>query len=105
MRISINSDAWLQAGLVVARTGEEFAAGIRENLAALANTGTDGRSGSVDALVAGILPAVMEAVEPTVDGIAAGLRKEGEGLTETGHEYAEVEDEANELGELQDGEF
>gem|GEM_PF-3350048 len=98
-------DSWRHAGQAVKEASDAFRSGVTGRLGGLANTGADGGMSMVDGLIAGILPAVMEAVDDTIDGISTNLAAEGEALIATGDAYAEVEDAATEIGSFMDGEY
>jgi len=85
--------------------GDDIATRVRSSLAGLQNTGAEGGIAMIDGLIAGVLPAVMEAVDATLEGISQGLRDEGEALIATGDAYAEVEDAATEIGNFMEGEY
>lgn len=103
--VEFNPGSWRKAGGVVEDAGTSFASSMQSTLGGLQNTGADGGISMIDGLIAGVLPAVMEAVGSTVTGIAQGLAAEGAALVATGNAYAEVEAAAEEIGNFMEGEY
>lgn len=103
--VEFNPPSWRRAGVAVGQAGDDIASQVRSRVAGLQNTGADGGISMIDGLIAGVLPAVMEAVDETLAGISQGLSDEGEALIATGDAYAEVEDAATEIGQFMEGEY
>lgn len=96
-------ESWRRAGGAVEDAGGDVASRIRGRLGSVQMTGEGGIT-LLDELVAGIVPAVMEAVDGALADMSTGLAQEGEGLIETGNAYAAVEEAAAELGGFMEGE-
>lgn len=103
--VEFNPPSWRKAGVAVSDAGDDISSRVRSRLSGLQNTGADGGISMIDGLIAGVLPAVMEAVDATLAGISTGLGQEGEALVATGDAYAEVEDAATEIGDFMEGEY
>lgn len=97
-------DSWRKAGAAVEEAGGDVTARIRNRLGSVSLTGEGGLT-LLDELVAGIVPAVMEAVEGALTDMSTGLRDEGDALIATGDAYAQVEEAATELGDFMEGEY
>ena len=95
----LDISAWLDAGKVLQTQASRFAEAARRELGGLESTGGDGGIPELDQMIAGVLPAVMEAVDPTVAGISENLAAEGGGLIETGESYAEMKAEIEDMDE------
>lgn len=94
-----DTSAWLDAGHILQREAARFADAARRELSELENTGGDGGVPGLDQMIAGVLPAVMEAIDPTVAGISENLAAEGGGLIETGESWAEMAAEIEDMDE------
>lgn len=103
--VEFNPDSWRKAGKAVEDAGTTISSQVAPRLSGLQNTGADGGISMIDGLIAGVLPAVMEAVNATLTGISKGLAAEGEALIATGNAYAEVEAAAEEIGNFMEGEY
>ncbi|AQP51712.1 hypothetical protein [Tessaracoccus flavescens] len=97
-------DSWRKAGGAVEDAGGDVASRIRSRLGSVQLTGEGGLT-LLDELVAGIVPAVMEAVDGALADMSTGLGLEGDALIETGNAYAAVEEAATELGGFMEGEI
>ncbi|WP_296141347.1 hypothetical protein [uncultured Tessaracoccus sp.] len=97
--------SWQKAGSAIRDAGTTFGDAVRGRVDSLENTGADGGIAMIDEIIAGVLPAVMEAVNETIDGIEQGLGSEGEAAVATGDAYEEVEDAAAEIGAFDEGEY
>lgn len=97
-------DSWRRAGGAVEEAGADVSTRIRSRLSGVQMTGEGGLT-LLDELVAGIVPAVMEAVDGALRDMSTGLADEGEGLIATGQAYAAVEEAAAELGGFMEGEL
>ncbi len=84
-------DSWRKAGGAVEDAGGDVASRIRSRLGSVQLTGEGGLT-LLDELVAGIVPAVMEAVDGALADMSTGLGLEGDALIETGNAYAAVEE-------------
>ena len=81
----------------MSEAGTDFSSQMESQLGSLATTGAEGGISMIDGLIAGVLPAVMDAVTATVDGLAASMATEGEYMVNIGDAYAEVEADAETL--------
>lgn len=92
----VDPAAWRDAGEVFRSEATRFSTAARREFAPLATTaGVDGIP-VLDEMIAGVLPAVMEAVNATVDGISANLAAEGTALVERGDALQEIRAEIEE---------
>lgn len=95
----IDIAAWLDAGKVMQTEAPRFAETARRELGGLRSTGGQGGIPGFDQMIAGVLPAVLDAVEPTITGISENLAAEGGSLIETGEAYKEIRAEVEDMDE------
>ncbi|MDU7360415.1 MAG: hypothetical protein E7L00_04310 [Propionibacteriaceae bacterium] len=98
-------DSWKKSGEAIQEAGRNFKSSASGRISGLQNTGADGGISILDGLIAGILPAVRDAVEGTLDGIKQGLQDEGAAAIATGDAYKAVEDAAEKIGNFMEGEY
>ncbi len=103
--IEFTPSSWRKAGAAVSDAGTDFSSKMGSQLGSLSSTGADGGISMLDGLIAGVLPAVMDAVTATVDGLAGSMATEGEYLANIGDAYAEVEADAETLSGFMNEEY
>lgn len=83
----VDPAAWRVAGEIFHTEAARFAAVARRDLGPLVTTGGADGVPVLDEMIAGVLPALLDAVNPTVDGISKGLTDEGTSLMERGETF------------------
>ncbi|AQP47659.1 hypothetical protein BW730_09300 [Tessaracoccus aquimaris] len=96
-------ESWRSAGGAVDDAGGDVTSRLVSRLGSVQITGQEGLT-LLDELVAGIVPAVMDAVNGALADMSTGLRDEGAALVETGNAYAAIEEAAAEVaGHMNEG--